>query len=223
MQLKTLIKSLPEPAVILIVGRRGSGKDVTAHQAARELSRCNTCKIPVYTKYIYVDLKPEKYGLPEYFRMFDRKFYESTIILLSDAHLSLYSREWGTDFNKTMDKIQTIARHRNIDIIYTTQQTRRLDINIVAGVDCILFKEPSLMAYKFERQEIKDMTEQTKTYFSDKPKKWKWEHALAFTHTGIHKVENIKKPYYWTEELSKAYGMNVEEETGVTTVKLRRT
>jgi len=214
-RLKTLINSLPSPSVILIVGRRGSGKDVTAHGTARILSR-------EHKKIIYIDLHPKKYNLPSYFKRFTGKFVPYSILLLSDAHLSLYSREWRTDFNKTMDKLQTISRHRDIDIIYTTQQTRRLDINIVAGVDCIIFKEPSMMAAEFERPEIRKMTETAQLWFKDRSQKTKWGRAVAFTQQGEHRIEYITKPYYWSEELSKAYGKEFEAKPKqpTTTVKI---
>lgn len=203
MYLKTLINSLPRPAVILIVGRRGSGKDVTAHETARILRSSNQ-------KLVYIDLQPKKYNLPSYFKQFKQKFPTDSILLLSDAHLSLYSREWRTDFSKTMDKLQTLSRQRDIDIIYTTQQTRRLDINIVAGIDCIIFKEPSMLASEFERPEIRKMTETAQLWFKDRSKKIKWGRAVAFTPQGEHRIEYITKPYYWSEELSKAYGRELE-------------
>lgn len=215
MYLKTLINSLPRPSVILIVGRRGSGKDVTAHEVARVLSK-------IHGKHIYISLQPERYNLPGYFKNFKRKFVPDSVLLLSDAHLSLYSREWRTNFSKTMDKLQTISRHRNIDIIYTTQQTRRLDINIVAGVDCIIFKEPSMLAAEFERPEIRKMTEIAQLWFKDRSQKIKWGRAVAFTPQGEFRLEYIKKPYYWSEELSKAYGqeLKLKPEQPTTVVKM---
>jgi len=212
-RLKTLINSLPSPSVILIIGRRGSGKDVTAHETVRILSK-------THGKFIYIDLQPKKYNLPSYFRRFTEKFIPNSILLLSDAHLSLYSREWRTDFNKTMDKLQTISRHRDIDIIYTTQQTRRLDINIVAGVDCIIFKEPSMMAAEFERPEIRKMTETAQLWFKDRSQKTKWGRAVAFIQQGEHRIEFITKPYYWSEELSKAYGKELEKKQPTTTIRI---
>jgi len=232
-----LIGSLPRPSVILVLGRRGSGKDVTAHQIARIMkgtpidykASTNVPKVKgritaQYKKYIYISLNPKKYFLPSYFREFKEVFLNDSVLLLHDAHIDLYAREWGTDFNKTMDKLQSISRHKNIDIVYTTQQARRLDVNIVAGSDALVFKEPSLLAPSFERPQLRDLSEKATTYFRGKSKRWKWEHAYVFTHVGEVTVSDIKKPYYWSEDLSRVYGQEQLEEPKkeYTTIQVER-
>jgi len=204
MKLETAINSLPRPCTILIVGRRGSGKDVTAHVAAGILARAEYPQ--QFRKQIYSNLDPDRYNLPGHFHKYKRRLPQNSVLLISDAHLSLYAREWSMNFNKTMDKLQTISRHRNIDIIYTTQQTSRLDINIVSGVDCLIIKEPSLMAMKFERPEIRKMTEKAHKFFKGQTQKEKWRRAVAFTSIGILYIDYIEKPHYWTEKISKRYG-----------------
>lgn len=199
MQLKSLAENLPKPSVILIAGARGSGKDVTAHQTARAIHT-------ITRKQILIDLKPEQYALPLYFIEFEGQFYNNSIMLLSDAHLTLYAREWGTDYNKTIDKFITISRHKNVDFIFTTQETTRMDRNIVTAVDAIIWKEPSTLAAEFERPEIRKLVLEANKVFEGKGKKEKWSLAYAVTQSGNHVITDIKLPFYWSEELSKRYG-----------------
>ena len=212
MKLETAVNSLPRPCTILIVGRRGSGKDVTSHQIAGILARADYPS--PFRKKVYSGMEPERYNLPSHFQKYKRRLPPNSVLLLSDAHLTLYAREWGTPFNRTMDKLQTISRKRNLDIIYNTQQTRRLDINIVSGVDFLMFKEPSLMAMKFERPEIRKMTEQAYKFFEDQTQQEKWRRAVAFTSAGELHITNIEKPEYWTEKLSKRYGRETVQVSG---------
>jgi len=157
-------------------------------------------------KSVYIDLNPKTFALPNYFKEHKGPFINNTVYLLSDAHLSLYAREWGTDFNKTMDKLITISRHKDIDFILSTQETSRLDKNIITAVDAVIFKEPSLLASEFERPEVRKLVEEANEVFKPLGKKEKLETAYAITQTGRHVVTDIHLPFYWSNELSKRYG-----------------
>lgn len=194
----------------LIEGARGSGKDVTAHQVVRDLREND--------RIVYINLEPRKYNLPHYFRRWDRKFHENSIIYLTDAHLEYYATEWGTDKAKTLTKLQNISRHKNIDMVWTTLLATDVPKNFIRRLDCSIYKEPVFRAEKFERQELREEIEYARKFFETKPEgwqgtfqRWKWGHAVAYTQYGYFEIEGIEKPYYWSEELSKAHaGLDLE-------------
>jgi len=203
--------------MVLIEGARGSGKDVTAHQTVREMSRCQTCKVSTYLKPIYINLEPKKYHLPHYFKKWDRKFRNNSVLYLTDAHLEYYSMEWATKKASTLIKLMNISRHKNIDMVWTTLLASDIPRGVVKRMDASIYKEPIFRAERYERYELRDEVMEAKTFFEGKTKKEKWETALVFTQKGKFKVQGIKKPFYWSEELSKAH-MGYEFEKQPTTI-----
>lgn len=209
MNLYSLVQAIPKPSVVLITGRRGSGKDVTACALAEELHSQTG-------KEVYSNYDPEKYKIPKHWhKRKANEYVPDTVQMVSDAHLEYFSREWQKDVSSALVKVVSVSRHRNIDFIYTTQQTSLLDRQAVANVDVLIFKEPSLLAARFERSEVSELTEEATAYFggtqTDAPyferkgQKWKWEHALVYTATAKHEIDGIQKPSWFTEELSKVF------------------
>jgi hypothetical protein len=115
-------------------------------------------------------------------------------------------------------KLVSVSRHKDIDFIYTTQTSSLFTRRALEQVDCLILKEQSFLADKLERAEVQDFVLDANQYYSTYPKAddeykqghvsqtWKWEHALAFTHEGRFEIEGIKKPAWFTEEMSKIYG-----------------
>lgn len=154
-------------------------------------------------------LNPEHANLPEYFKPLGRDRQPSNSILyLSDVHLKdLYAREWREDESNEFIKWLSIVRHRDTDIILTSQLTKLIDVQVVATLDALIIKEPSAMAQRLERQEVRSIIEEAAPHFTGSRLK-RWERAFVFGHdinepTFI--VDGIKKPGWWTEELSKSF------------------
>lgn len=199
MNLNSFGKTIPRPSVIAIFGRRGSGKDVTACALAEVLHK--TTKKPIFSNY-----NPKEFRLPKHWH-FRLATFPKTIQLISDAHLEYFARDWQALPNKALIKMVSISRHNNIDFVWTSQLTTMLDRQMIANLDAIIFKQPSALAERFERSEIRDISLQAKGIFEDQPDQTaKWETAYAYTHTGEYTIKGIKKPAYFTENMSKVFG-----------------
>jgi len=213
--LSQFTKKLPKPSVTIITGRRGSGKDVTAVCLASETQ--NITGKPVYSSY-----DPGRFKLPHDWRLRAGNVYESNSIqLVSDAHLEYFYAEWHTDMASALVKLVSVSRHKDIDFVYTTQTSSLFTRRALEQVDCLILKEQSFLADKLERAEVQDFVLDANQYYgldtahdyrgnvlwkAKNSQEWKWEHALAFTHEGRFEIEGIKKPAWFTEEMSKIYG-----------------
>ncbi len=68
------------------------------------------------------------------------------------------------------------------------------------------------MADRFERQELRDLTDEAAGVFRGLDERARWERALVFQHRrdvgqeGFLIVDGIKKPGFFTEEMSKVFG-----------------
>lgn len=200
MQLTTFAAGLPKPAFIHIEGARGSGKDATAHQLARILREEKE-----NGKQIYININPKKHDLPDYFRRFIGRFHNDSILYLTDAELEYFATEWATDRAKTLVRLQSISRHKNIDMIWTSLLAADLPLASIRRLDATIYKEPMFRAEKYERKELQEDVEEAREFFRGKTKKEKLESAFAVTQKGKTKITGIKLPWYWTEELSRAH------------------
>lgn len=89
---------------------------------------------------------------------------------------------------------------------FIPQEARQIDKNISSSANVIIFKNPGIMQFEFERKEFKKLAEEAKKMFipiADKDKsRWSYVFAPENNFTGM--LEN-SLPSLWTSGLSKAY------------------
>ena len=220
---------LDEPFVILILGERGGGKTALGHLLLELFSdkgrRRKACIIGFPTH--------KRHLLPSWITPLDEPtFPEDSVVLLHEAHFYLHARRSMEEGHLIIDKLLTVSRHKNVDIIVETQQSFRLDRNIVAEVDAIIFRVPELMQEKFERPEVRWITQMAKEAFKPFVKEFEVvkdgkviakyreilpeakKHAFVYSKkfVGMYPHE-IPLPSYWSEEISRAYGELKEQKT----------
>jgi hypothetical protein len=213
---------LPEPFVVLILGMRGAGKTALGHLLLELFSDQGRRK-PAYI----IGFPPHKrHLLPPWITPIDELYFpDDSVVLLHEAHFYLHARRSMADQNIEIDKLITISRHKNVDIIVETQQSFRLDRNIVAEVDAIIFRVPELMQEKFERPEVRWITEMAKKAFEPyieeyvvkqegrvigryrriKPEALRKAFIYGKNYVGMY-PHDIPLPSYWNDEISRAYG-----------------
>jgi predicted AAA+ superfamily ATPase len=188
------------PSVILVQGRRGSGKSSLGYYLVDKYgSKYNV------GKYV-VGLPEDKWFLlPDNITPLgiDDELPSHSIIFIDEAGMLFYARESQSSFNKKIDKLLSISRHKDQIIILATHNSRKLDVGIVMDCDALVFKEPSKLYAKFDRKEIKEMTQYALNKFSfiDKKK----ELSVVFSHDFDGKIIHNGLPHFWSEEISEAY------------------
>ena len=213
---------LPEPFVVLILGQRGSGKTALGHYLLELFSDQGRRK----PAYIIGFPMHKRHLLPPWITPLDELYFpDNSVVLLHEAHFYLHARRSMADQNIEIDKLITVSRHKNVDIIVETQQSFRLDRNIVAEVDAIIFRLPELMQEKFERPEVRWITEMAKKAFEPYVKEYvvkrdgkivgrfretspevlKKAFIYGKNYVGMY-PHDIPLPSYWSDEISRAYG-----------------
>jgi len=211
-----------EPFVVLILGERGGGKTALGHLLLELFSDQGRRK----PAYIIGFPMHKRHLLPDWITPLDEFYFpDNSVVLLHEAHFYLHARRSMEAGHLAIDKLLTISRHKNVDIIVETQQSFRLDRNIVAEVDGIIFRVPELMQEKFERPEVRWITKMAKEAFRPFVKEavvkkdgkivGKYREILpeAKKHAFIYSKKfvgmyphEIPLPSYWNEEISRAYG-----------------
>lgn len=182
----------------MILGGRDSGKTATMCNIFSDFHRDKTdvaliapkqvCK--AYPRWVKC-VNPEKLNVPG-----------DSVVGVDDAHLYFYSRDWAKDRekHKVLDFLARESYHKDITFIYTTQQARVLDINLVGSVDLYIIKKYPKRSAEFERREIRETIKKANEALKGKGKKY------AFV---TNEVEKVVGPYdlpsWWSSDIRKSY------------------
>ena len=197
------------PAVYLILGDVGEGKTVTACSVIDEFHHTHKLKTYMVADEEIVNKFPKwfKYANPQKPRLGG-----NSIIFLDDAHLYHYAREWGKGKAKTLDFIARERRHSGNTIVYTTQQSRVLDVNLISMSSCLVFKRPSKLQLKVERKFVKDMFTVADNALKEDGYKINRAYVVAKDFEGL---VTVNKPTWFTDRMSKAHSKIYSEEKKV--------
>lgn len=214
---------MPEPFVTLIIGKRGGGKTATGHRLMEVFGGRDTDRDAYIMGYPedeaeelpdWIDTLPATVGLD--------MWPEDSVVLVHEAHHIAHARESQQAENLSIDKLVTVSRHRNSDIIFETQQTQRLDRNFPAASDAIVVKQPALMQEEFERRQMKqiireanDVFDQYRTVHETDDYEWVEEDDDIVKHAYVHAdtfrgeyPHEIQLAEHWSEDISRAYADN---------------
>jgi hypothetical protein len=190
------------PAVYLILGDIRQRKTTTAASIIDEFHTDK--KLPVYM------IAPKKVvdAWPKWFHQVDPakpKLPQKCIVFVDDAHLFYYAREWRGGGAKFLDFVARQRAHDNRTLIYTTQQSRVLDINLITMSSAIVFKKPSKLQIESERKLVRDMFKKAKEELKTKDFKPEWAYVVADSPQGeFEGLVEVKTPEWFTHKMSKA-------------------
>jgi len=198
-----LAKYIPETGIILILGRRGSGKSVLAYSILEHLHS----KDPEKNLFVYNFPKPNV--LPEFIKpTYNIDFPQNSAVLIDEAYIQFSSRSSMTKKNKIIDMLNGLARQKDLLIIYITQDSTRVDINIIRSADVLMIKKLSKRQVEFERKEIKSWLSKIKSALDSVKDYKKAVYIDCDTdqeYSGII-TDCITLPSFWSEDISKSWG-----------------
>lgn len=200
------IEVLPHPSIIIIIGKKGSGKSACGYR----LLELFKWKLNVY---VYKFPLEEKDLLPSWIGIANNldSILPNSIILVDESYLFFHSRKSQKKENLEINKAINLSRHRNQTFIFVCQEGRQLDKNILSGADTFIIRELEEMQLKFERPEISDVLKKAKEKFKelDPPMRKRFAY-LYCPSSGFSDLIEILLPSFWSEKLSTVY-FNVKE------------
>jgi len=126
----------------------------------------------------------------------------NSFLLVDESGVNFSSRSSMSNANKLLSELLLISRHKNISIIFITQNSANIEINTLRQADYLLLKKSSLLQLDFERKKIKDIYESVARDF----RKFENDKGLTYIYSDVYRgfVSN-SLPSFWTEGLSKSY------------------
>ena len=198
---KVWLDSFESGKIVLILGKRGSGKSALGAKIAEYVMAIH--KMPTY----WIGLPEQaKTLLPSWIKIVDSidKTPVNSLILTDEAAINYLSLLFNAPQSRLMRRLLMLARQRHSSLIFATQSSRDLDAAIVRQSDTIIFRQLGLGQPESERPEVKAKAKQAALAFQEVPKDERIEMAFVFDHDFVGMIKS-SLPSFWTEDLSHIY------------------
>lgn len=188
------------PSVLLILGKRGSGKTALGYRLLEILR---------YVADIYVVGVPEEARklLPKWIGIVPSlgDLPVKCIALVDEAYLSYHARGSMTAKNKAMSQALNLSRQKDQTIIFISQDAGQIDKNILSAANILIFKELGMLQLEFDRPQLTKMATQAKQAMDSvrgNRKQWCFVYAPDADFLGL--MEN-GLPSFWKPSLSRLF------------------
>lgn len=182
-----------ESKIIAIAGKRGSGKSALGF---RLMENINVKGRPCFV------LGVKQALLPVWIKTIDdiNEVANNGVVLVDEGAISFGSRNSMSKQNKQLAELLAIARHKDLSLIFITQNTGMIDKNILNLCDTIILKEGSLLQEKMERSVMKDLYTTANLALKDVDKK-----SCFYVFDGeFEGLASFVLPSFWSASVSKS-------------------
>ncbi len=125
-----------------------------------------------------------------------------SLVLIDEGGVLFNSRSSMSSANKMLSELIMIARHKNISILFVSQNSSNLEVNVLRQADFLVLKPLSLFQKDFERKIVQKTYESVEKDF----KKFADEKGIGYIYSGKFRgfVSN-SLPSFWKEGISKSF------------------
>ena len=191
---------LIHPCVVLILGRRGSGKSGLGYRIIELMRHRGEPYI------VGLPAQAQKH-LPDWAGTVDRleDVPPKAVVLVDESYLHYPSRASMTSGGRDIGSLINLSRQREQTLIFVVQEARQLDVNIVSQIDVLAVKELSDLSRGFERPQLRGLTDKARAAFGTvhgDHRRWSWVHSEFSSYEGLVSNELAS---FWTPRLSRAF------------------
>jgi len=188
------------PSVILILGRRGSGKSALGYRILelfRYGPRVYVIGVPASARSLlpgWIGIAPSLDEVPP-----------KAIALVDEAYLHYHARGSMAQESKAMSQLLDLSRQREQTIIFVSQEARQVDRNIASSANVVVFKNLGMLQLEFDRPELNKLAAQAKEAFATvKGDRRRWSFIYAPDSDFLGLLEN-ELPSFWKPKLSRLF------------------
>lgn len=178
----------------LILGARGTGKSALGLRILENISAG-------YGRNIYaMGFK----NIPSWIKVVEKvdDVKNNSFLLIDESGITFSSRNFMSELNKFLGNLLLVARHKDLSVLFITQNSANIDINIIRQLDYMLLKPSSLLQKDFERKKIAEIYKEKAIGFKKHKNAVGLTYVYADSYTGF--VSN-DLPSFWSEKVSKSF------------------
>ncbi len=180
----------------IILGARGTGK------SAIGMFLLENFKIRSSKKIYALGFKQA--AVPKWIKVIKsiEEIENDSVLLIDEGGIEFSSRSSMSDANKLLSEILLIARHKDLTVLFITQNSSNLEVNAIRQTDFLLLKPSSLLQKDFERKKIKDIYSAVHDDFEE------LKGTVGLTYIYSDKFRGFATntlPTFWSDKVSKGY------------------
>ena len=189
-------KLIDSSLIILVFGKRGSGKSALGFRIMENIHGKTQRKC-------FVLGVPQKV-LPQWIASVDdlEQVANGGVVLVDEGAVAFGSRESMKTVNRAVGKLMAIARHKDLTLVFITQNTGMLDKSVLNLADVLMIKEGSLLQLEMERAEIKKFYQKAHGAFVSLPKQR--EPYFYVVDSDFEGALAASLPSFWSSAVSKS-------------------
>jgi hypothetical protein len=188
------------PAVILILGKRGSGKSALAHRLL-ELYRMRLSPYVIGVPAQARKLLPDWVGIASSLEELPTK----SIALIDEAYLKYHSRGSMATASRSMSQLLNLSRQKEQTLILVSQEARQVDKNIASSASVVVFKDLGMLQLEFDRPELNRLATKARDALNQVDgDRRRWSYVYA-PDTDFMGVLSNGLPSFWKPGLSKVF------------------
>lgn len=184
-----------ESAIGIILGARGSGKTSFGVKFLENIY--SKTKKKCYA----IGFKKE--SMPSWINVIEdiKEITNNSMVLIDEGGILFSSRKSMSSPNKLLSDLILISRHKNLSIIFISQNSSNLDVNILRQADFLVLKKTSLLQKDFERKKIQEIYLEIQKDFEKYSSK-----EIAFIYSdSFQGFVSCPLPSFWSIKISKSF------------------
>ena len=193
-------KVIIPPSVVLVLGKRGSGKSAVGFRLL-EIYRYHLTPYVVGVPDTARKLLPDWIGIAATLEELPFK----SIALVDEAYLHYHARGSMAAASKTMSQAINLSRQKEQTLIFVSQEARQVDKNIASSANVVVFKDLGILQLEFDRPELNKLATQAKealAMVTGDRRGWGFVYAPDADFMGI--LGNTL-PSFWKPSLSRLF------------------
>ena len=131
-----------------------------------------------------------------------KEIENDSFVVIDEGGILFSSRDSMSEGNKMLSDLLLIARHKDLTIVFVSQNSSNIEINTMRQADFLALKKSSLLQSEFERKVIAKLYEEYSAkfekYMNDKGA------TLIYGHDFVGFVDN-SLPSFWSSDIGKSF------------------
>jgi len=180
----------------IILGARGTGKSALGLKVLENV-HAETNR-PVAAMGFRPELLPSWIDIVEDIE----NIQNGSFILVDESGITFSSRKAMSSANNLLTDLILVARHKDLSILFISQNSSNIEINIIRQADYLFLKPSSLLQSEFERKKIKSMYDAVKDKFDT------YQDDRGIFYIFSHNFEGFASnplPSFWSDSVSKSF------------------
>jgi hypothetical protein len=178
----------------IILGARGTGKTALGLRILENIAHIRPC----------VAMGFESSSLPRWIEAITsiEEVPNGSCVLIDEGGVLFGSRSSMSEANKLLSELILISRHKDLAIVFISQNSSNLEVNVLRQADYLLLKPASLLQLDFERKIIEKVYRSAKDGFE----KHKTVIGLVYVYSDAFSgFARNSIPSFWGDDLSKQF------------------